>query len=173
MAGCSTWAIDRPETLAWKAGPAPNGRWRGGKQHIYERGFRVPLIARWPGKVPVGTACDAMVSLVDLLAMMAAIVGRALPRAPEGAEDSHSFLPALLGRAGTSPCEAMIPNSNAGVFAIRKGPWKWLEGVPAGGIPSPLRRAHAAEFRSRRDEGCEHRTSRGGAGAGRPARGTA
>ncbi len=30
----------------------------------------------------------------------------------------------------------MIVHSNDGVFAIRKGPWKWIEGVPVKGDQS-------------------------------------
>jgi hypothetical protein len=41
----------------------------------------------------------------------------------------------------------MILHSNHGVFAIRKGPWKWIEGVPVPEIPANQRKALAQEFR--------------------------
>ena len=43
----------------------------------------------------------------------------------------------------------MIVHSNDGVFAIRKGPWKWIEGVPANGISAGARKGHAQEFQRR------------------------
>ena len=137
----------RSETQAVNAGLAVNGVWRSGKQHIYEGGFRVPFIARWPGKIPAGTVCKKMVNLVDLLATTAAIVVEKLPPANTAAEDSQSMLPALLGEKNAKPArQDMILNSNAGVFAIRKGPWKWIEGVPAEHLPLNLSKSHAKEF---------------------------
>src|SRR5262249_52272534 len=37
-------------------------------------------------------------------------------------------------------------HSSDGVFAIRKGPWKWIEGVPVDDIKLGARKAHADEF---------------------------
>ncbi len=137
----------RTETQAVNAGLAVNGAWRSGKQHIFEGGFRVPFIARWPGKIPAGTVCDEMLNLVDLLATTAAMVGDKLPPANAAAEDSRNILPALLGEKNAKPArQDMILNSNAGVFAIRKGPWKWIEGVPAEHLPPNLSKSHAKEF---------------------------
>ena len=137
----------RSETQAVKAGLAVNGVWRNGKQHIYEGGFRVPFIARWPGKIPAGTVCEEMVNVVDLLATTAAVVDEKLPPATTAAEDSQNILPALLGEKNAGAArQDMILNSNAGVFAIRKGPWKWIEGVPAEHLPPNLRKSHAKEF---------------------------
>jgi arylsulfatase A len=137
----------RPETQAVNAGLAVNGVWRSGKQHIYEGGFRVPFIARWPGKIPAGTICGEMVNVVDLLATTAAIVGEKLPPASSAAEDSQNILPALLGEINAAPARHdMILNSNAGVFAIRKGPWKWIAGVPAAHLPPNLSKSYAKEF---------------------------
>jgi arylsulfatase A-like enzyme len=35
-----------------------NAPLRGGKGMLYEGGFRVPYIFRWPGRIPSGTVCD-------------------------------------------------------------------------------------------------------------------
>jgi arylsulfatase A-like enzyme len=137
----------RPETVASQAGLAVNGQWRGGKTHVYQGGFSVPFIARWPGKVPAGTECREMISLADVLATTAAIVGEKLPPADKAAEDSFNILSALLGEKYDAPLRPdMVEHSNDGVFAIRKGPWKWIEGVPVKQIPPGIRKAHAPEF---------------------------
>lgn len=137
----------RPEMDAVHAGLAVNGQWRGGKTHVFQGGFNVPFIARWPGKIPAGTECREMISLADVLATTAAIVGEKLPAADSAAEDSYNILPALLGEKYDQPLRPdMVEHSNDGVFAIRKGPWKWIEGVPVKQINPGLRKAHAAEF---------------------------
>ena len=139
----------RPEMLAVKAGLAVNGTWRGGKTHVYEGGFKVPFIVRWPGKVPAATECKEMISMADVMATTAAIVGETLPPPDKAAEDSYSFLPALLGdKSAPPPRHDMIVHSNDGVFAIRQGPWKWIEGVHVKEINKKpaLLKAHASEF---------------------------
>jgi arylsulfatase A len=137
----------RPESVAVQAGLAVNGTWRGGKTHVFEGGFKVPFVARWPGRIPAGTECREMISLVDILAASAAVIGETLPPAGQAAEDSSDFLPALLGEKHDTPARPdMILHSNDGVFAIRQGPWKWIEGVPVPQIGPGLRKAHAPEF---------------------------
>ncbi len=138
---------DTPQTMALNAGLAVNGPLRGGKHHVWEGGFKVPLIVRWPGQTPAGTTCDAMVSLADLLATTAAIVGQRLPPADQAAEDSYNILPAILGQSLASPLRPdMIVHSSDGVFAIRKGPWKWIEGVPVDKLKPGVRKSRAEEF---------------------------
>jgi len=117
---------------AWNAGLRSNGGLRSRKHSIFEGGFRVPFLVRWPGKVKPGSVSAEMISLVDVLATIADIVSFKLPPPARSAEDSHSFLPALLGKTTTAtPRPAMIEQSHEGVLAIRRGPWKWIEGKPA------------------------------------------
>jgi arylsulfatase A-like enzyme len=139
---------DSFQTKALNAGLAVCGPWRGGKHHIWEGGFRVSFIVRWPGKAPVGTVCDETISLADLLATTAAIVGEKLPAANKGAEDSYSILPAILGEQRAAPLRPdIILHSADGVFAIRRGQWKWIEGIPVEDIKPGARKARAEEYR--------------------------
>ncbi len=135
------------QTTAFKAGLRVNGDLRGGKHDVWEGGFKVPFIVRWPGKVTPGSTSGQMVSLVDLLATTAEIVGEPLPAVTTGAEDSRSILPAILGESANPIREDMIVHSAPGVFAIRKGPWKWIEGVPVDDIKPGVRKASASQFR--------------------------
>ena len=116
-------------TDAFKAGLKVNGVHRGGKHDVWDGGFRVPYLLRWPKKVPAGSRCDEPLSLVDTLATISAVVGEALPAESKAAEDSYNMLPAWLGEKYTSPLRPdMILHSADGNFAIRRSGWKWIEG---------------------------------------------
>jgi arylsulfatase A-like enzyme len=136
------------QTTAIKAGLKINGTFRGSKHDVWEGGFKVPFIARWPGKVPAGSTAPQMVSIVDILATTAEIVGTPLPTKEVGAEDSRSFLPVLTGAAEAKGREDMIIHSADGVFAVRKGRWKWIEGVPVEEIKDGVRKTRKDQFRS-------------------------
>ena len=136
------------QTQASLAGLRVNGDFRGSKHSVWEGGFRVPFLVRWPGRVPAGTACGDMVSLADLLATTAAIVDHPLPPAGQAAEDGYNILPAILGETDAPPArQDLIVHSADGVFAIRKGPWKWIEGIPAEGVKPGARKARAGEHK--------------------------
>jgi arylsulfatase A-like enzyme len=136
-----------PQTAAFQAGLRVNGALRGSKHDVWEGGFKVPFLARWPGRVPAGSVCREMVSLADILATAAAIVGEPLPPVTQAAEDSRSFLPALLGDPAKPIRDDLIVHSSDGVFAIRKGRWKWIEGVPVAETSAAARRRNAEQYR--------------------------
>ncbi|MBU6172166.1 MAG: arylsulfatase [Planctomycetes bacterium] len=125
------------QTAAYEAGLRVNGDLRGGKHTVFEGGFRVPYAIRWPGKIPAGTVSDHVVGLNDTLATIAQVVGTPLGQPSQQAQDSVSVLPAWTRDAATPTEPAsnesrspLIVHSADGVFAIRKGPWKWIEGIP-------------------------------------------
>lgn len=139
---------EMPQTTAYRAGLKVNGALRGSKHSVWEGGFKVPFLARWPGKIPAGTVCDDMISLADILATTAAIVGEELPSAATAAEDSRNALPVFLGTEGAAPTrDHMIIHSSDGVFAIRQGPWKLVEGVPVSDLKAGVRKSRANEFK--------------------------
>jgi arylsulfatase A-like enzyme len=117
------------QAQAIHAGLKPNGPLRGGKHDVWEGGFRVPYLVRWPGHVPAGTTSDEMLSVVDTLATIAALVDEPLPPREKGAEDSFNMLPVWLGAKTLAPSRPhLIVHGAAGTFAIRQGAWKWIEG---------------------------------------------
>jgi len=102
---------------------------RGIKRDTWEGGHRVPFIARWPGVTPPGAICDQLVSLGDLMATSAQLMGVELPKA-EG-EDSVSMLPLLQGRTDAPVRDFVIHHSCSGRFAIRKGDLVFID-APSG-----------------------------------------
>jgi arylsulfatase A-like enzyme len=105
--------------------------WRGLKRDNWEGGHRVPMVARWPGKIAAGTETDQTVCLTDLMATCAAIVGYELPH--DAAEDSFDLLPVLLGTAEAPVRDHTIHQTWTLDLAIRKGPWKYLDHTGSGG----------------------------------------
>ena len=126
--------VNKPGTAsesseALEAGLTISGPFRGGKHDVWNGGFRVPYLVRWPGHVPAGSVCDEPLSLADTLATVAAVVGEDLPPKDQGAEDSYDMLPAWLGAEHDSPIRPdLILHSADANFAIRRGRWKWIEG---------------------------------------------
>jgi arylsulfatase A-like enzyme len=118
-----------------KWGHRSNAAWRGQKADIWEGGHRVPFIVRWPGKVKAGSKCDQTIVHTDLFATIAEVTGA---RLPEGAaEDSVSWLSLLKG--GRKPVhEAIVLHSGNGLFGIRSGKWKLVDGLGSGGFTAPI-----------------------------------
>jgi arylsulfatase A-like enzyme len=123
---------DKEEKYARQKGLSNNGEFRGDKHTIWEGGFRVPFIARWPGHIEKGAVSDRMVNLVDIFSTVQELTsGEVLPP-QKSAADSYSFYDELVGKRNESAVRPhMVVNSVNGVMAIRKGPWKFIEGVAA------------------------------------------
>ena len=120
--------IDRYDHLS-------NLNWRGIKADIWEGGHRIPLIARWPGVIEAGASSDVLASLTDFMATAADIIDVELPQ--NAGEDSYSLLPAFEGRTEAHQRTDAIHHSSEGMFAIRKGEWKLVEGLGSGGFSLP------------------------------------
>ncbi|WP_240911045.1 sulfatase family protein [Paludisphaera soli] len=130
--GCSPVA-NYPELLA--KGHDPSAGYRGAKADIFEGGHRVPFIVRWPTKVKPGSVHDQPVCLTDLFATCAEMVGS--KPADTAAEDSVSFLPALLAIGDGPHRTSIVHHSINGSFAIRDGSWKLILGPDSGGWSAP------------------------------------
>jgi arylsulfatase A-like enzyme len=119
-----------------KFGHRSNASWRGQKADIWEAGHRVPFVVRWPGKIKPGSTSDQTICLTDLMATCAAVAEAKLP--DNAGEDSVSFLPALSGDKLAKPLrEATVHHSGSGLFAIRQGEWKLIDGLGSGGFSAP------------------------------------
>lgn len=100
------------------------GPLRGLKGSTYEGGIRVPLVARWPGKIPAGQTSDHIAAFWDLMPTLLEATGSA-ETVPEGI-DGLSFAPTLLGQGDQPEHEYLYWEFAAygGQQAVRMGNWK-------------------------------------------------
>ncbi|MEQ8784823.1 MAG: sulfatase-like hydrolase/transferase [Pirellulaceae bacterium] len=130
----------RPAHVVAYSGHKANGPLRGQKTEVYEGGHRVPLIARWPGRIQAGSENDSLVALLDVFATSAALLGQDIPAG--AAPDSFSFLHELLGGEPIGPVRdhlIMNANDDNGYWAVREGDWKLILGRHGGGSIGPPR----------------------------------
>lgn len=132
------------EAVAKAGGHRPSGPFRSGKYSIYDGGLRVPMIARWPRRIPAGRISSALIDHVDLLATFAALTGQSLP--DDAAVDSFDLLGALLGDTphgrsfvveDTSTVVAEKSTLEGGgdsILALVEGDWKVIK--PHGSLAS-------------------------------------
>ena len=115
-----------------------NGPWFGGstgglrgmKSTQWEGGYRVPMIARWPGQIPAGRVSDGLGITMDLFATAVKATGAALPDAR--VLDGRDLLPLLRGEAA-SPHAFIFGHQGPQLGCVRDARWK-LHVRPAGGM---------------------------------------
>ncbi len=107
-------------------GHKPAGPLRGGKYSLYDGGTRVPFITYWKGHIQPGKS-DAMVSQVDLLSSLAALVG-----SPVRSKDGLNMLDVLLGKSHKGRDELIEEATTR--TALRKGDWKMIPPYPGPAI---------------------------------------
>ena len=108
-------------------GPFPEGSTgglRGGKATAWEGGFRVPFIARWPGRIPAGGATGLMAMNIDLFPTVAAMAGVPLPDSLM--LDGRNILPILTGASNESPHEALYFFNHDRIAGLRTQEWKMV-----------------------------------------------
>lgn len=98
-----------------------SGPLRGIKRDLYEGGIRVPMVARWPGKIEPGRVSDQVWAFWDVLPTLTGVAGTKPPPAIDGI----SMLPALLGHRQESHHYLYWEFHERGFGqAIREGKWK-------------------------------------------------
>ena len=102
----------------WNGGSA--GLLRDGKAGTWEGGYRVPGIAWWPGKVPVGVTHE-IASALDLFSTCMGIAGADLPT--DRPMDSEDMAPILFGNGKSQRLVEYYYYGDM-LYAVRKGPFK-------------------------------------------------
>lgn len=103
------------------------GGLRGRKAQVYEGGLRVPLLARWPGRVPAGAVSDQLGAFWDLLPTCVELAGGPVPEGLDGL----SLTPTLLGRdAEQAQHELLYWEYARRHRALIAGRWKAVQHLP-------------------------------------------
>ena len=114
------------------AGVSDNRPLRAAKGHLYEGGIRVPLVARWPGKIANATTCSTPVISMDFYPTL--LEAADLDKHESEAPDGVSLVPLLTGsdKLERDAIYFHYPNyawhrSNRLGGAIRAGRFKLIE----------------------------------------------
>ena len=114
------------------------GGFRGLKGSLYEGGIRVPLIARWPGKIQAGAVSTHLSAFWDMMPTFAEITNT---EAPVGL-DGISLAPTLLGNPERQSQHELLYwefPGYGGQQAIRMGKWKAIrQNILRKDNPEPL-----------------------------------
>jgi len=105
-----------------------SGPLNGTKRSLHDGGIRVPLIARWPGKIAAGTETRHIAAHWDVLPTLAALA-EATSHVPSGL-DGLSFAPTLLGQTSDQPQRDHLYwefYEGGGARALRQGDWKLVQ----------------------------------------------
>jgi arylsulfatase A-like enzyme len=116
------------------ANDANNGPWRGGKEHMYEGGLRVPGAARWPSVIAHGASAARITLTMDIFATACDAAGVVPPPGIDGV----SFLPTLRGEPQPAARqdnyfvrrEGGLRYGGKTIEAFRRGDWKILQDSP-------------------------------------------
>jgi len=102
-----------------------NGPLRGMKRDVYEGGLRVPMIARWPGRIKAGTVSPHISGFQDIMATFAELAGAKCPPT-----DGISIVATLMGRPAEQDQKRHehlyweFPRGRSARFAVLKGRFK-------------------------------------------------
>jgi len=100
-----------------------SGPLRGYKRALYEGGIRVPMIARWPGRIEAGAQSDHISAFWDFLPTCCDLAGIETPAGLDGI----SMLPTLVGRSADQRRHPYLYwefHEQGKRQAIRWGRWK-------------------------------------------------
>lgn len=103
----------------WYEGSA--GGVRGRKNEVFEGGMRVPLVARWPGRIPAGQRIEDVTAGVDLFPTLLGRAGVPLPA--DRIVDGLDLWPLLTARA-SAPERPIWYYQGDDLLAVRIGRWK-------------------------------------------------
>jgi arylsulfatase A-like enzyme len=123
---------------------------RGAKGSHWEGGIRVPMIARWPSRIPAGVTTSEIAANIDLLPMFAKLAGAATQ--PRARIDGLDVSEVLLRPGARSPRDTFYyyaaptqylaadgrPANRQTLVAVRNRPWKLHIEAAAGGTKGAL-----------------------------------
>jgi len=109
------------------------GPLREGKSSTFEGGMRVPMVVRWPRRIPAGQTITRPATMIDWLPTLAGFAGAPLPEQVE--LDGEDIGPLLAG-TDTDSADGFrylyYRQDNSGLGAYREGRWKLKLAVVGG-----------------------------------------
>ena len=100
-----------------------NAPLRGWGYSTDEGGMRVPLLARWPVRIPADTECAELATMMDWLPTFAELLGTKLPQ--DRPIDGRDISPLLFESSNAvSPHQAFYYYQKDQLQAVRSGRWK-------------------------------------------------
>jgi uncharacterized sulfatase len=120
-----TLVIFTSDNGAWFGGST--GGLRGMKGTNYEGGYRVPMIARWPGHIPAGRVSSELGVTMDIFATVLKATGAKMP--DDRTLDGRDLMPILAGDA-KSAHKYLFGHQNSRLATVRDTRWK-LHILPA------------------------------------------
>lgn len=109
--------------------PKTGVEFRGKKGQLYEGGLRIPVAARWPGRITPGRVSHHLWYFPDVLPTIAEITGAKAPADIDGI----SLVPELIGAAAAGrkqPQHEYLYWEITGQTAVRSGDWKAYQPKP-------------------------------------------
>ncbi len=113
-----------------------NGPFQGHKRSLYDGGIRVPMLARWPGKVAAGADSALISAHWDLLPTLCDLAGADVPDDVDGI----SMKPTLLGEGDQRQHDYLYWEfyEGGGKRALRFGRWKAVRNYKRDGSVPPI-----------------------------------
>ena len=112
------------------SGNGGNAPLRGAKSTMWEGGLRVPMIARWPGRLPAGKVTDEFLTSLEIVPSLLAATGTPAPKNVQ--LDGFNMLP-VLGGDRASPRREMFWQRRSDK-AARVDNWKWVQSAKGNGL---------------------------------------
>ena len=106
--------------------PTTGVEFRGRKGQLYEGGLRIPMMARWPGKITPGQVSDLLWYFPDFMPTVAELSGAKTPADSDGI----SIVPELLGESAAGRKQEQhqyLYWEIGGQTAVRMGHWKAIQ----------------------------------------------
>jgi arylsulfatase A len=130
---------------------------RGRKGSVFEGGLRVPLIVRWPGRIPAGTSSDAVTAFRDWMPTLCDLAGVPGPELPPNV-GGLSLRPVLLqeGEMAPRPFLAWEFPGYGAQQAVRMGRWKGIRRTMRQGVMNIELHDLQADPAESRDVAAEH-----------------
>jgi len=106
------------------------GGLRGMKSKTWEGGLRVPLIARWPEKIPAGLVNNSLAGTIDVFPTILKSADLDIPK--DRIIDGKNIWPLLTSANAKSPHEAIFSMQGTNLMTVRSDKWKLHVHSPGG-----------------------------------------